>query len=89
MNKMNDLEKNNDLEMKKIADDELEDVSGGRGFWGVVTTEFRQFFGKDDDRDHPLEDEEEDEHFGVRTLEMRVNPNKKRGSGDSGKIMKL
>ena len=59
----------------KVADDDLEQVGGGKLF-DVFTTEFREFFDRTDNQNNPTEPENES-LYGVNTLEMRINPKKK------------
>ena len=80
------MEKNNNMQQNQIADDELEQVGGGKLF-DVFTMEFREFFGRRDYQDDSMLSEEDDSTFGIRTLEMRVNP--KKSERDNSKIVKL
>lgn len=70
------MEKNNNMQQNQIADDELEQVGGGKLF-DVFTAEFREAFGRPDHRDDPMTAEEDDSRYGIRTLEMRIDPKKK------------
>lgn len=81
------MEKINDMQQNKIADDELEQVGGGKLF-DVFTTEFREFFDRDNHQDDPMVAEKDDCRYGVRTLEMRINPNEK-NKGNDRNIIKL
>lgn len=79
------MEKNNNMQQNMVSDDELEQVGGGK-FLNVFTTEFRKFIGRLDDQGNPVE--EDDDQFGIRTLEMRIDPKKKDERNGSG-IVKL
>ena len=81
------MEKIDAKQQNQLADDELEQVSGG-SFIGVFTTEFREFFNGFDDQGNPLVPEEEDIGYGVGTLEMRVKPKKKGRRKNTG-VVKL
>ena len=80
------MEKNN-MQQNVIADDELEQVGGGTIF-GLVTTEFKEFFGSADKQDYPMLPEEDDNQYGVGTLEMRIDP-KKKNNRNNKNIIKL
>lgn len=69
------MEKINNMQQNKVADDDLEQVGGGKLF-DVFTTEFREFFDRTDNQNNPTEPENES-LYGVNTLEMRINPKKK------------
>ena len=81
------MEKINNMQQNKVADDDLEQVGGGKLF-DVFTTEFREFFNGFDDQGNPLVPEEEDIGYGVGTLEMRVKPKKKGRRKNTG-VVKL
>ena len=80
------MEKTDNMQQNKIADDELEQVGGG-SFFGIFTTEFREFFGNAVNQDDLMEEEEEN-RYGARTLEMRVDP-KKKAKRNKNDVMKL
>ena len=79
------MEKIDNKQQNKLADDDLEQVGGGK-FFDVFTTEFREFFGISDNPDDTVEEKEEDSHYGVRTLEMRVDPMKRKKRNRNGPI---
>lgn len=82
------MEKRNDMQHNQLADDELDQVAGGRNLFEVITTEFIDLFNDPKDRGNfPGAAEETD--FGISTLEMRIDPNKKRDSRNSRKSIKL
>ncbi|MBO7252491.1 MAG: hypothetical protein J6V25_07680 [Oscillospiraceae bacterium] len=73
------------MENKKMLDDsELEQVDGGGKLFDLFTAEFREFFNPDD----PDAEELLKNKYGIRTLEMRVDPNKPRDPRDN-KTVKL
>lgn len=71
------MEKINNMQQNKLADDELEQVGGGK-FFDVFTAEFREFFDSSDNQNNPMAEEEDNSQFGVSTLEMRVDPKKRK-----------
>lgn len=81
------MEKINNMQQNKMADDELDQVSGGK-FFDVFTTEFREFFGRPDHKDDPMAEEEDENWYGVGTLEMRIDP-KKKTKRNSKDVVKL
>ena len=66
------MEKFNNMKQNMIADDELDQISGGRGIIDVFTAEFRGKAEKANTLRFDPEDEKND--FTVSTLEMRSNP---------------
>lgn len=70
------MDKINNMQKNKVADDELEQVGGGK-FFDVFTTEFREFFDRADSQNNPMAAEEDEPRYGVSTLEMRAEPKKK------------
>lgn len=82
------MEKLNDMQNNQIADDELDQVAGGRNIFEVLTLELREFFNKHDNRDNSLGAAKEND-FHVSTLEMRVNPLEKQDNAESPKVVKL
>lgn len=79
----------NDQALEKVADAELEQVSGGGKLWDLFTAEFIERFGDPKRRAITLEEEEEARRYGITTLEMRANPKQKRETEDSQKIIKI
>lgn len=81
------MKNNNNMEMNKMSEADLEQVSGGK-FWELFTTEFKTFENsKQQDFARTLEDDKK--HFGVSTLEMRANIMDKKEKKDSKKVVKL
>ena len=64
------MEKINNMQRNQIADDELEQVSGGRKLWDLLTMEFFEFLGQPGMKAKTLE--AEDTNARINTLEMRV-----------------
>ena len=70
------MEKIDNMQQNKIADEELDQITGGRNLMDVFTAEFRGKAGKATTLHMDPEDENND--FAVTTLEMRANPNEKK-----------
>ena len=66
------MEKFDNMKQNMIADDELDQISGGKGLFDVFTAEFRGKAEKANTLRFDPEDETND--FTVSTLEMRSNP---------------
>ena len=66
------MEKFDNMKQNMIADDELDQISGGKGLFDVFTAEFRGKAEKANTLRFDPEDEKND--FTVSTLEMRSNP---------------
>ena len=66
------MEKFDNMKQNMIADDELDQISGGKGLFDVFTAEFRGKTEKANTLRFDPEDEKND--FTVSTLEMRGNP---------------
>ena len=79
------MEKNN-IQRNQIADDELEQVSGGRKLWDVLTTEFVEFMGQPGMKAKTLEITDDDV-FRVDTLEMRAKPEWKQDDVEAPKVV--
>lgn len=98
------MEKLNDMSPNQIADDELDQVAGGRNLFEVFTAEFTEHLNKPKDlEDFPgvreannfgistleMPGTAEANNFGISTLEMRIDPKQKRDSKGSRKVIKL
>lgn len=83
------MEKFNDMQHKKVADDELEQVGGGIRLWNTVTAEYNKSMDKPKAVNLPMEDSEEGELWGVNTLEMRVRKKRKNGDKEEPQVIKL
>ena len=78
------MEKFDNMQQNMVAEDDLDQISGGRKLFDIFTAEFRGDAKKPSTLEfHP--DEEDD--FRLTTLEMRVNPLKKKKNNP--KITKL
>ena len=77
-----------DMQKNQIADDQLEQVAGGRNLFNVITTEFTELFNEPKNRKNS-HNTEDDNNIGISTLEMRVDPLKKRDAKDPRKTIKL
>ena len=64
---------NKDIKQNMLSDEDLDQISGGRGIMDVFTTEFRGKADKANTLEMTL-NKNMDETFGVSTLEMRNNP---------------
>ena len=78
------MEKFEDKQQNKIADEELEQITGGKNLFDVFTAEFRNS-KKDPTTLEMRPDEEAD--LKVTTLEMRANPAKQ--DKNSRKVIKI
>ena len=66
------MEKFDNMKQNMVSDDELDQISGGKGIFDIFTAEFRGKAGKATTLDFNPEDE--NNNFTVSTLEMRANP---------------
>ena len=82
------MDKMKDMQHNQIADDQLEQVAGGRNLFEVFTTEFTELFNEPQSRKNG-QNTADDNNIGISTLEMRVDPLKKRDAKDSRKTIKL
>ena len=78
------MEKIDNMHQNKVADDELNEVTGGRNFIDIFTAEFRGKAKKPVTLE--MRPDEEDD-IVLSTLEMRDNPLKKKK--DEPKVIKL
>ena len=72
------MEKLQNLENKQMTDAELDQVEGGKGLWGAVKA---RFFDSEEEiaaQNLLMTDDKKNPGFGVTTMEMRVNPKKKK-----------
>ncbi len=98
------MEKLNDMQANHIADDDLEQVGGGRNLFEVLTTEFVEYLNEPKDKNTipgtpkvnnfgistlEMSGTPEANNFDLSTLEMRIDPKKKRDSKDTRKVIKL
>ena len=82
------MDKFENMQQNKMSDDELDQVTGGRGIFEAFTAEFR---GKADKADtlEMIINKNADEAFGVSTLEMRNNILDKKKTDNGRKTIKL
>lgn len=74
------MEKIQDMQNNMISDEELEQVGGGANVWDAFRA---KFFDSEEDiqaQNLLMTDEDKKNGIGVSTLEMRVDPKKKKGS---------
>ena len=79
------MEKMNEMQHNQIADDELEQVAGGKNLFKILTTEFLELFDEADDKDNSR-GVRRGNNIGVSTLEMRVNPMEQQETRKSVKL---
>ena len=78
------MEKFENMQQNKIADEELDQITGGKNLFDIFTAEFRGT--KKEVSTLELRPDEADD-FNVATLEMRVNPTSK--EKNNRKVIKL
>ena len=81
------MEKFDNMKQNMIADDELDQISGGKGLFDVFTAEFRGKAEKANTLRFDPEDEKND--FTVSTLDMRTNPLDQKTENKNRKTIKL
>ena len=79
------MEKFENMKQNMVSDDDLDQITGGKGVIDVFTTEFRGFRKKAT----TLELNNDDNDFTVSTLEMRTNPLDKQEKSKGRKTIKL
>ncbi len=79
------MENLENMQQNKVSDEELDQITGGRGLFGVFTAEFRGKAEKTTTLE--MNPDREDNNFSVSTLEMRENPLKKKK--DNPRVIKL
>lgn len=79
------MEKMNEMKHNQMADDELEQVTGGRNLFKVLTTEFLELFDEPENKDNSQRTVKGN-NIGVSTLEMRVDPMEQRETRKSVKL---
>lgn len=81
------MEKFDNMQQNKVTDEELDQITGGRGLFDIFTAEFR---GKADKAvTLELDPDSKDNNFRVSTLEMRTNPMESQEEKKTKKIVKL
>lgn len=68
------MEKFDNMKQNKVEDEELDDVTAGRGLFDIFTAEFRGKKKKTFTLEMILEEKDEEHDFNRTTLEMRDNP---------------
>ena len=80
------MEKFDNMKQNLVADDELDQISGGRNLMDAFTAEFRGKAMKP--KTLEMRPDAEDD-FEITTLEMRADPLLNKETGKSRKIIKL
>ena len=75
------------MQQKKVVDEELDQVNGGLALFDIFTADFRGKAEKPVTLEMIRNAEDDNNNFGVTTLEMRDNPLKK--EKDTKKVVKL
>ena len=83
------MEKIKDMQNNLVADDELEQISGGGKLWDAFTAEFNELFDKPKARKLIREEGYKHGRWGVGTLEMRVNDKERQDRKDIPDVIKL
>ena len=81
------MEKLDNLKQNKVTDEELNQISGGKGLFDIFTAEFRGKKKNPLTLEMILEAKDDEREFDVTTLEMRDNP--ANAAKKKEKIMKL
>ena len=81
------MEKFENMQQNRIADEELNEITGGRGIRDIFTAEF---WGKAGDATTlKMDPEDEKNNFSVSTLEMRSNVLDKQDKDNNRNVVKL
>ena len=75
------------MKQNMISDEDLDQISGGRGIFEAFTTEFRSKAEKVTTL--KMNPEDENNNFGITTLEMRANPLDIKDATNNRKVVKL
>jgi hypothetical protein len=81
------MEKFDNMKQNKVTDEELDDITAGKGLFDIFTAEFRGKKKKPLTLEMILEAKDDEREFNVTTLEMRDNP--ANAAKKKEKIMKL
>ena len=81
------MKQSDNMKQNMVADDELDQVTGGRNLFDIFTAEFRGKAGKAATLE--MNPEDENNSITVSTLEMRTDPLKKQESRKTGTVVKL
>lgn len=80
------MEKFDKLQQNKVSDEELDQISGGKNFFDIFTTEYRGGEKKPTTLEMDLDEEEK---IKVSTLDLRTNPLEKKDTKKTKRIVKL
>ena len=81
------MENFDNMKQNMVADDELDQISGGKNLFDIFTAEFR---GKADKATTlEMDPNSKNNNFQVSTLEMRANPLDPKEADKTKKIVKL
>ena len=80
------MEKMNNMQQNKLNDEELDQISGGKNFFDIFTTEFRGGDKKPTTLEMNLDEED---NIKVSTLDLRTNPLEKKDTKKTKRIVKL
>ena len=83
------MEKFDKMQQNQVADEELDQISGGRNLFDIFTAEFRGEAKNPTTLEMRLDSEDDNKGIGLTTLEMRTNPLEKQESVKRNKIVKL
>ena len=81
------MEKFDNMKQNKVTDEELDDVTGGKGLFDIFTAEFRGKKKKPLTLEMILEAKDDERDFNRTTLEMRDNP--ANAAKKNSKVVKL
>ena len=80
------MEKMNNMQQNKLNDEELDQISGGKNFFDIFTTEYRGGDKKPTTLEMNLNEED---NIKVSTLDLRTNPLEKKDTKKTKRIVKL
>ena len=80
------MEKFDNMKQNKLNDEELDQISGGKSFFDIFTTEYRGGDKKPTTLEMNLEEED---NIKVSTLDLRTNPLEKKNTKKTKRIVKL
>ena len=81
------MEKFDNMKHNKVTDEELDDITAGKGLFDIFTAEFRGKKKKPLTLEMILEAKDDEREFNVTTLEMRDNP--ANAAKKNSKVVKL
>ena len=80
------MENFDNMKQNKLNDEELDQISGGKNFFDIFTTEYRGGEKKPTTLEMNLEEED---NIKVSTLDLRTNPLEKKNTKKTKRIVKL